>query len=103
MQQSPIRYGLHLDGPPDIDTLACTCGALSFSQTQAHSFPVLSNLASVQVIQAKTDAKHGYTALQLGIGSKREKRMPAKERGHFVAAGMPLKRKLAEFRVWPGR
>lgn len=52
------------------------------------------------MVQAKTDAKHGYTALQLGIGSKRAKRMPAKERGHFVEAGLPLKRKLAEFRVW---
>ncbi|KAK9833250.1 hypothetical protein WJX74_009678 [Apatococcus lobatus] len=54
---------------------------------------------SCQVIQAKTDARHGYTALQLGIGSKRAKRMPAKERGHFAQAGQPLKRKLAEFRV----
>ena len=55
--------------------------------------------ARLQVVQAKMDAKHGYTALQLGIGAKRAKRMPAKERGHFLEAGVPLKRMLTEFRV----
>ena len=54
---------------------------------------------NVQVIQTKTLEKHGYTAMQLGLGSKRAKRMPASQRGQFVEAGLPFKRKLAEFRV----
>lgn len=54
-----------------------------------------------QVVQVKTPEKDGYLALQLGIGSKRPKQIPGTLRGHFTAAGVPIKRKLAEFRVSP--
>lgn len=54
-----------------------------------------------QVVQVKTDAREGYTALQLGCGAKREKQVPATLRGHYGAAGVPIKRRLAEFRVTP--
>ena len=53
----------------------------------------------MQVVQVKTLRKHGYAALQLGLGSKRTKRMPAKQRGHFLEAGVPMKCRLGEFRV----
>lgn len=52
-----------------------------------------------QVVQVKTDAKEGYTALQLGAGSKRAKQLNGRQRGHYTAAGVPLKRVLEEFRV----
>lgn len=54
-----------------------------------------------QVVQVKTEEKEGYTALQLGSGAKRPKQLHGTLRGHFEAAGVPLKRKLAEFRVSP--
>lgn len=49
----------------------------------------------------KREEREGYTALQLGAGAKRPKQLPGTLRGHFKAAGVPLKRKLAEFRVSP--
>ncbi|KAI7844183.1 hypothetical protein COHA_002318 [Chlorella ohadii] len=54
-----------------------------------------------QVVQVKTDEREGYTALQLGAGAKRPKQLRGSLRGHFEAAGVPLKRKVAEFRVTP--
>ncbi len=52
-----------------------------------------------QVTQVKTRDKEGYTGLQLGAGSKRAKQISGSQVGHFAAAGVPIKRKLAEFRV----
>jgi len=54
-----------------------------------------------QVVQVKTSEKEGYTSLQLGCGAKRPKQLTSSLRGHFQAAGVPLKRHLAEFRVTP--
>jgi large subunit ribosomal protein L3 len=54
-----------------------------------------------QVTQVKTEEREGYTAVQVGCGIKREKRVPGALQGHFTAAGVPLKRKVAEFRVTP--
>ena len=53
----------------------------------------------VQVTQVKTFDKHGYTALQLGCGSKRDHQVNGTQIGHFNAAGVPIKRKVVEFRV----
>lgn len=53
----------------------------------------------LQVVQVKTEEREGYTALQLGMGAKREKQLPMALRGHYQAAGVGLKRKLWEFRV----
>lgn len=53
------------------------------------------------MVQVKTEEKEGYTALQVGIGAKRPKQVPPTLRGHFQAAGVPILRKLAEFRVTP--
>lgn len=52
-----------------------------------------------QVTQIKTLAANGYNGLQLGCGSKRDKQVIGSQIGHFKAAGVPVKRKLAEFRV----
>ncbi|KAL4452373.1 hypothetical protein ABPG75_008035 [Micractinium tetrahymenae] len=54
-----------------------------------------------QVVQVKMDEKEGYTALQLGAGAKRAKQLRGTQRGHYDAAGVSYKRKLAEFRVSP--
>jgi large subunit ribosomal protein L3 len=54
-----------------------------------------------QVVAQKTAEKDGYTALQLGVGVPKVKRLTKAERGHFAAAKVEPKRKLQEFRVSP--
>ena len=54
-----------------------------------------------QVVAQKTAARDGYTALQLGVGLTKVKRLSKAERGHFAAAKVEPKRKLAEFPVSP--
>jgi len=53
----------------------------------------------VQVIAQRTQEKDGYTAVQLGIGNKKAKRVNKAMRGHFAKANIEPKRKLVEFRV----
>jgi large subunit ribosomal protein L3 len=55
----------------------------------------------MQVVQVKTDAKEGYTALQVGAGSRKPKQVTSPLAGHFRWAGVPIKRRLAEFHVTP--
>ena len=54
-----------------------------------------------QVVAQKTADKHGYTAVQLGAGVPKIKRLTKAERGHFAAAKVEPKRRLQEFRVTP--
>lgn len=54
-----------------------------------------------QVVAQKTGDKDGYTALQLGAGVPKIKRLTKAERGHFAVAKVEPKRKLKEFRVSP--
>ncbi|CAK8533649.1 unnamed protein product [Lathyrus sativus] len=51
------------------------------------------------VSQVKTPEKEGYCSLQIGCGQKKEKHLTKPEVGHFRAQGVPMKRKLIEFRV----
>jgi large subunit ribosomal protein L3 len=52
-----------------------------------------------QVVAQRTEARDGYTALQLGVGKAKVKNVTKPMRGHFAKAGVEPKRKLAEFRV----
>ena len=54
-----------------------------------------------QVVAQKTSDKDGYTALQLGAGVPKIKRLTKAERGHCAVAKVEPKRKLKEFRVSP--
>lgn len=58
-------------------------------------------LDGLQVVAQRTADKDGYTAIQLGAGAAKAKRVSAPMRGHFAAAKVEPKRKLAEFRVDP--
>ncbi len=58
-------------------------------------------LDNVQVVAQRTKEKDGYTAVQLGAGSAKAKRVSNAMRGHFATAKVAPKRKLAEFRVAP--
>jgi large subunit ribosomal protein L3 len=53
----------------------------------------------VQVVAQRTQEKDGYTAVQLGIGSRKAKRTNKSLRGHYAKAKVEPKRKLVEFRV----
>ena len=58
-------------------------------------------LDGCQVVAQRTAEKDGYTAVQLGAGAARAKRVSQAMRGHFAAASVAPKRKVAEFRVAP--
>ena len=58
-------------------------------------------LDKLQVVAQRTTDKDGYTAVQLGAGSAKAKRTSKAMRGHYSAAKVEPKRKLAEFRVDP--
>ncbi|KAI9893200.1 MAG: 54S ribosomal protein L9, mitochondrial [Vezdaea aestivalis] len=53
----------------------------------------------VQVVSHKTVKPHGYWAVQVGAGTKREKNVTRPMLGHFAAQGVSPKRHMAEFRV----
>jgi len=53
----------------------------------------------VQVIAQRTKEKDGYTAVQLGIGTRKAKRTNRALKGHYAKAKIEPKRKLVEFRV----
>jgi large subunit ribosomal protein L3 len=52
-----------------------------------------------QVVDVRTQDKHGYTAVQLGVGARKPKNVTKAMRGHFAKAKVDPKKKLAEFRV----
>lgn len=58
-------------------------------------------LDSLQVVAQRTVEKDGYSAVQLGAGTAKAKRTSQAMRGHFAAAKVEPKRKIAEFRVAP--
>jgi large subunit ribosomal protein L3 len=58
-------------------------------------------LDNLQVVAQRTAEKDGYTAVQLGAGTAKVKRVSKAMRGHFAVAKVEPKRKIAEFRVDP--
>ncbi len=52
-----------------------------------------------QVVGTKNAEKDGYTAVQIGVGAAKAKRVSKAMRGHFAKAKVEPKRKLVEFRV----
>ena len=56
-------------------------------------------LDGCQVIGQRTAENNGYSAVQLGAGSKKAKRTSKAERGQFAKANVEPKAKVVEFRV----
>ncbi len=56
-------------------------------------------LEDCQVVSVRTGEKDGYTALQVGSGEAKQKNVNKPQREHFAKAEVPLKMKVAEFRV----
>jgi large subunit ribosomal protein L3 len=56
-------------------------------------------MENCQVVAQRTEEKNGYTAVQLGVGLAKVKNVTKPLRGHFAAASVEPKAKVAEFRV----
>lgn len=65
-----------------------------------HPVTVL-QLEQCQVVAQRTVDKDGYTAVQLGAGKAKVKRVSKPMRGHFAKARVEPKKALVEFRVSP--
>jgi large subunit ribosomal protein L3 len=72
-----------------------------FTAAGEHIPVTVLKLAKVQVVAQRTDEKNGYTAVQLGAGTRKPGKVPRAERENFAKAKVEPKRKLAEFRVSP--
>jgi large subunit ribosomal protein L3 len=70
-----------------------------FTDAGEHVGATVLRLANCQVVAHRTKDKDGYVALQLGAGPRKVGNVSKAERGHFAAAKVEPKRKLAEFRV----
>jgi large subunit ribosomal protein L3 len=70
-----------------------------FTEAGEHVPVTVLRLAQCQVIAHRSKDKDGYTALQLGAGSRKVKNVSKAERGRFAVAKVEPKRKIVEFRV----
>jgi len=82
--------------------IAKKVGMTRIFQEDGKQVPVtVLQLDKLQVVANRTADKDGYSAVQLGAGSAKAKRTSQAMRGHFAAAKVEPKRKIAEFRVDP--
>ena len=72
-----------------------------FTDAGEHIPVTVLRLDKCQVVGQRTEEKNGYTAVQLGAGRPKVKRLTRAERGSFAVANVEPKRKVAEFRVSP--
>jgi len=70
-----------------------------FADDGAHVPVTVLQLEGCQVVAQRTEERDGYTAVQLGAGTRKAKRTTQAMRGHFAKAKVEPKRKLVEFRV----
>jgi len=70
-----------------------------FKDDGTHVPVTVLSVDNCQVVAQKTEDKDGYTALQLGVGAAKTKRLSKAMRGHFAKAKVEPKKKLVEFRV----
>src|SRR3954464_1507352 len=70
-----------------------------FTDAGEHVPVTVLRLGNCQVVGHRTKDKNGYVAVQLGSGTRKISNVSKAERGHFAAAKVEPKRKLAEFRV----
>jgi large subunit ribosomal protein L3 len=70
-----------------------------FTDEGNHVAVTVLRVDNCQVVAQRTQEKDGYTALQLGVGAAKVKNVTKPQRGHFAAAKVEPKAKVAEFRV----
>jgi large subunit ribosomal protein L3 len=72
-----------------------------FLEDGTHVPVTVLKLDGCQVVARRTEETDGYTAVQLGSGFAKTKRLTKADRGNFAKAEVEPKKKLAEFRVDP--
>ena len=72
-----------------------------FSEAGEHIPVTVLKMENCQVLAHMSEEKNGYTALQLGAGTRKPSRISKAERQNFAKAEVEPKRKVAEFRVSP--
>jgi large subunit ribosomal protein L3 len=70
-----------------------------FTDAGEHVPVTVLKLEKLQVVSHRTEEKNGYTALQLGVGTRKPSRLTKAARQNFAVANVEPKRKLQEFRV----
>jgi large subunit ribosomal protein L3 len=70
-----------------------------FSEEGAHVPVTVLKVDKCEVVAVRTAERDGYTAVQLGVGTRKAKNLSKAVRGHFAKAKVEPKRKVAEFRV----
>jgi len=80
--------------------IARKIGMTRLFQADGRHVPVtVLSLEGCQVVAQRTAERDGYWALQLGAGEAKQKNVKKPQREHFAKAQVPLKQRLAEFRV----
>lgn len=72
-----------------------------FTDAGEHVPVTVLKIDQCQVVAHRTQEANGYTALQLGAGTRKVKNVTRAQRGHFSKANVEPKAKLVEFRVTP--
>jgi len=70
-----------------------------FKEDGTHVPVTVLHLDAVQVVDARTQARDGYTAVQLGSTLAKVKNVTRAQRGHFARVKVEPRRRLVEFRV----
>lgn len=98
--ESMIRPSKPVLGSKRTGVIAYKIGCMSLWDEwgQRHMVTVC-QLDRLHVLQQKTLSKHGYEALQLGLGYRGVDRQSKNNLGTFIKAGVGPKHKIAEFRV----
>ncbi len=72
-----------------------------FKNDGSHVPVTVLHLDDVQVVDARTQERDGYTAVQLGWGKAKVKNVSNPNKGHYARVKVEPKKKLREFRVSP--
>lgn len=86
---TPLRTGV----------LAVKKGMTSIFQGKTRVACTVLQLDQVQVIANKTREKHGYWAVQIGLGARQGRNVTSPMLGYYEAKGIAPKAELAEFKV----
>ncbi|MCP4395535.1 MAG: 50S ribosomal protein L3 [Alphaproteobacteria bacterium] len=70
-----------------------------FTEDGRHVPVTVLKMDGCEVVAARSEDKEGYSAVQLGVGNAKVKRVSKAMRGHFAKAKVEPKRKVVEFRV----
>ncbi|MCG8625089.1 MAG: 50S ribosomal protein L3 [Proteobacteria bacterium] len=70
-----------------------------FADDGSHVPVTVLQMDGCQVVATRQSDSHGYNAVQLGVGAKKNKKVTKPLAGYFAKAGVDAKAKLVEFRV----